>query len=226
MRERLAHVCGADDREKRRHRECFEEDRRVARAKARGDGPGASLAESGESPDLKVGELGRPALGAILGEQSDRPCAIGRRDDAHEERGVLGKDRLERRSVQHAHRLDENVDRAAAREPDGEGELVADPIVHDARMVIAQHGHGLLVHGGFDATVAHGARDLLPGSRDQRRTEGTRCGSGDADDGRDRHGVTGGEPLRELGRDLFHRVAASAAAGSLRKRRRHPSPQK
>ena len=50
----------------------------------------------------------------ILGEDGDRARAIGRTDDPHEERGAIGPDRLECRAVQHADRLDEHIDGAAA----------------------------------------------------------------------------------------------------------------
>ena len=128
--------------------------------------------------------------------------------------------------MQRAHRLDEHIDGAAARKPHGEGELVADPVVHDARPTVVQDGHRLFIDGGFDTAVAHRARDLVSRSCDERRTERPRRRAGDADDRRDRRGLPGGKPLLEFGRNFLHRAAASAAAGSFRKRRRHPSPQK
>ena len=162
----------------------------------------------------------------IVAEQGDRPRAVGGRDDVREHRGALRKYSVERGAVQRADRLDEHVDRAAARQADGEGEFVADAVGHDSRPTVAEDRHRLLVDRGFDAAVAYRAGDLLARSRDERRAERPRRRAGDADDGGDRDRFSRAEPLLELSGDLFHVLAASAAAGSLRKRRRQPSPQK
>ena len=143
-----------------------------------------------------------------------------------EHRAALSAYGFERDPVEIAHRLDEHVDLAAAGEANGERELVTDPVIDDARAAVLEGGHSLLVHGGFDAAVAHRARDPVPGARDERGAERPRRRSRDAHDGRDRDRLARREPLLELDRDLSHRVAVSAAAGSARNRRRQPSPQK
>src|SRR5207247_3970805 len=101
-------------------------------------------------------------------------------------------------------RLDENLDVAAACEPDLERDVVGHAERGDLRLTALQDFLRLFEDGPFDASVRDGPRHL-PRTRHQHlRTQWPRARAPCLDHGRDRDVFAGASPLVELAEELPH----------------------
>jgi hypothetical protein len=91
-------------------------------------------------------------------------------------------------------RLDEDVQRAAARQAVFDGGFVADAVRHELRLARADRGLRLFEEFGFHAAAADRARDLAALVDRERRSGVARCRALDADEGRDRDALPFGPP--------------------------------
>ena len=115
-------------------------------------------------------------------------------------------------------RLDEDLDRAAAGQPDVPGHLVGDAVADQLRLAGAQHLLRLLEDGGLDAAAADRAGEIAGVGDGHRRADRARRGAFDLDDGGDRDLLPGGAPGVDLGQKVFHGsvLGSSVARRSLR----------
>src|SRR5680860_606355 len=112
-------------------------------------------------------------------------------------------------------RLDENVDRPAARETDRERVVVGVPEADHAPPVVAgQHGQGLLDDGPFDAASRYRPRDLARVVHHHGRARVARPRSFDAHDPRHRDPAAIGTPAFDVVEDLPHFVITAARFSS------------
>src|SRR5262249_19803664 len=98
----------------------------------------------------------------------------------------------------------EDVDLAAAREPDRPGELVLDPVGEQDRPACTQDLLRVLVHVGLDATAGHRARELARLRDRELRPDRARRRAPGRDDGRDRHLLATRPEALDVREDLLH----------------------
>src|SRR6266852_5247536 len=117
--------------------------------------------------------------------------------------------------------LDEDVDLAAAREPDGEGVLVGDPVGDELRLARLEHAPGALVDVGLDAAARDRAGQLAALRHGQLGADRPRRGAPGRHHGRNRHLLAALPPAGDVGQDLLHAacllsIPASTSASSSR----------
>ena len=125
-----------------------------------------------------------------------------RRDDRSPARSTIGRRRLCLGSHQ---RLDEHVDRAAARQADVPGLLVADPVADHPGVAVATGALDLLERRAFDAAAADDPASRSSSLHQQNRALRPRRGPERPDD----HGTGRRVPLRLPGRSACRAVPSS-----------------
>jgi hypothetical protein len=124
------------------------------------------------------------------------------------------------------HGLHEHVEDAAARQPDRERVVVADPVALEDR---GPRGHDLkaeLVDGALDAPAGDRPHGLATGADEHRRTRRAGRGAEGRDDGADAHGIPGVPPRHQLVQHVTHAppppsVPGTPPSSAPRRSRRH-----
>src|SRR4051794_30228187 len=106
--------------------------------------------------------------------------------------------------------LDEEVDGAAAGEPDGERLVVGVAELHEARRAFTlEDGERLAHHRPFDAAAAHRSGDFAVVAHRHRRAGVAWAGALDVDNPRHRHPVAPCPPPFDVIQDVLHRTPLS-----------------
>ena len=194
-RDRSRVVDGAEDVHPRSWRERLDEDVFVSY-------PNECALAAGE-------ELARRAVESTVGlgipEDELLAAGLAARDGDCERGRALGLDRVAKRDDElGCERVDEDVNRAPAREADLERLLVGDPVAHEPRRPAREDVLRLVIDGGLDAAARNRSRDV-PSLRD--REHGARLarrGAFRLDDGRGRGAKPVSNPPLERRQNVPH----------------------
>ena len=158
----------------------------------RAEGPGGRLLGLLRPHDEPAAEPGRVG---VLDDRGDGHRAAGR--DVVGDGAELGEG-LPR------DRLDEDVEDAAAREPDGEGVVVGDAVPLEHRGAALDHLLRQLVDGPLDTATGDRADRLATRPEEHRGAGRPRRGAEGRDDGADADGLPGPPPVHQLVQDVTH----------------------
>jgi hypothetical protein len=130
------------------------------------------------------------------------------RADGHGSAGLdVGRDLLQLREVLLVDALDEHIHDAAARQPDGEGVVVAHPVPFQRGHAVGHHLLRRLVDRALDAAAGHAADRLSAGPHEHRRPRGPRGRPPGRDDGAHPDALALPPPGEQLVHHLTHRTA-------------------
>ena len=195
--ERLGGVDGADHEQARRRPEDLREDLTAVPEVEELVPPGPQdLVEAGHG---LVGPAADPLAGLGDEELRAEPVAL---DDREEHRALVGlDDALEAVEELLVRRVHEHVDLAAAGQPDGERELVRDPVLEELRLRAVEHLARVAEDLVLDTAARDGAGHLAALGDGELRADRARRRLPGRDHGRERDPLPARPPALDVGRE-------------------------